>query len=116
MTGSTGFAVLRPKGPLLREFVYLAATSGENIEALAALADGGAYPAVRPNVVGETPCCVPSAEVLEAFHQVCASLVDRIEAARSESTELRGLRDTLLPRLISGELRIKDAENAVEAA
>ncbi|MEZ2147031.1 restriction endonuclease subunit S [Bradyrhizobium sp. DN5] len=116
MIGSTGFAVLRPKAPQLREFVYLAATSGENIEALAALADGGAYPAVRPNVVAETPCCVPSAEVIEAFHQMCGSLVDGIEAARSESTELCGLRATLLPRLISGELRIKDAENAVEAA
>ncbi len=47
-TGSTGFAVLRPAKAEYREFVYLAATAPTNIDALALLADGGAYPAVRP--------------------------------------------------------------------
>jgi type I restriction enzyme S subunit len=116
MVGSTGFAVLRPKRLQLREFIYLAATSGNNIEVLAALADGGAYPAVRPDMVADTPCCVPTPEVLEAFHQACARLIDRAETARSESAVLRDLRDTLLPKLISGELRIKDAEKIVAAA
>ncbi|RVD18156.1 MAG: restriction endonuclease subunit S [Mesorhizobium sp.] len=116
MIGSTGFAVLRPKSQQLREFVYLAATSGENIDALAALADGGAYPAVRPNMVAETPCCLPTEEVLSAFQKTTATLIDRIEAARSESAELRDLRNILLANLFSGELRIKDAKKTVEAA
>jgi type I restriction enzyme, S subunit len=116
LIGSTGFAVLRPKTPSLREFVYLAATSGENIEALTALADGGAYPAVRPDVVADTPGCLPPEQVLGAFHAVTVDLMDRIEAARSQSAALGTLRDTLLPKLISGELRIEDAHSAVEAA
>lgn len=48
LTGSTGFAVLRPIQDIYREAVYLAASSRENIGRLAHLADGGAYPAVRP--------------------------------------------------------------------
>jgi len=51
LTGSTGFAVLRPKNRIFREVVYLAATAKENIDRLAHLADGGAYPAVRPELV-----------------------------------------------------------------
>lgn len=44
LTGSTGFAVLRPRRPEYAQFVYLAATASENIETLSHLADGGAYP------------------------------------------------------------------------
>ena len=51
LTGSTAFAVLRPATPTAREFVWCAATSQEAIERLGHLADGGAYPAVRPAAV-----------------------------------------------------------------
>ncbi|MBV5338218.1 MAG: restriction endonuclease subunit S [Deltaproteobacteria bacterium] len=40
LTGSTGFAVLRPKHRIYRELIYCAATAAENIERLAHLADG----------------------------------------------------------------------------
>ena len=46
MTGSTGFAVLKPLEKDFRDFVFLSATSPENIERLTHLADGAAYPAV----------------------------------------------------------------------
>ena len=59
LTGSTGFAVLRPIHNQHRELVYLAATAPENIDRLARRADGAAYPAVRPEVVGETQVTVP---------------------------------------------------------
>ena len=52
LTGSTGFAVLRPKTPSDAEArLGGAATSQDNIDRLAHLADGGAYPAVRPEAV-----------------------------------------------------------------
>ena len=40
---------------------------------------------------------------------------DRIALAREETRTLSSLRDTLLPKLISGELRVPDAERMVEA-
>jgi type I restriction enzyme, S subunit len=43
-------------------------------------------------------------------------MVQRIKAGRRENKTLTALRDTLLPKLISGELRVKDAEKIVEAA
>jgi len=54
--------------------------------------------------------------VVEAFESLARPLRCLMEANLSESRTLAGLRDALLPRLISGELRLGEAERAVEAA
>ena len=110
LTGSTGFAVLRPHRSEYAQFIYLAATAAENIEVLAHLADGGAYPAVRPDIVIATPIIRPRDKVLARFSIFSDSLLARIAQNERESRTLATLRDTLLPKLISGELRVKDAE------
>ncbi|WP_410630731.1 restriction endonuclease subunit S [Amycolatopsis sp. cmx-4-83] len=43
-------------------------------------------------------------------------LTERVQSARLESVLLAEIRDTLLPKLVSGELRVKDAERLVESA
>tara|TARA_B100000749_G_scaffold279037_1_gene270952 strand:+ start:6450 stop:7523 length:1074 start_codon:yes stop_codon:yes gene_type:complete len=120
MTGSTGFAVLRPLHKHSRDFVFLAATSPENIERLTHLADGAAYPAVRPDVVLASPVTVPPGEIvndaLRSFANAVSGWVDAVEKNKQESKTLAQLRDTLLPKLISGELRINDAEQFLERA
>lgn len=109
LTGSTGFAVLTPKKTEYREFNYIALTSDENIERLSHLADGGAYPAVRPDVVPDFDLVMPSSDVMRSFHNQCSVLFDRTQQNRNESQTLAQLRDTLLPKLLSGELTIPDA-------
>ena len=103
LTGSTGFAVLTPKSESLHELVYLLATSEENIERLAHLADGAAYPAVRPDAVTAYKCIVPPRGIAKAFHRATAPLFDRIASARRESNALVETRDALLPRLLAGD-------------
>ena len=75
LTGSTGFAVLRPLRSHYIELVYLAATVRENIEALSHMADGGAYPAVRPEVVSATQVWHPKEELICEFSQRVASML-----------------------------------------
>ena len=58
----------------------------------------------------------PTAVVLNAFSQVCQPWYDRIVATKREATILIGLRDALLTKLISGELRVPDTERFVEAS
>jgi len=115
LTGSTGFAVLRPKNQRDRIFVWCAATSAENIDRLTHLADGGAYPAVRPDAVVATETVIPSTKELDAFCHALSGNVDLMEANRAESRTLAQTRDLLLPRLMSGELRMAEAERTVEA-
>lgn len=116
LTGSTGFAVLRPKRKEYAALVYLAATASENIESLASLADGGAYPAVRAEVVAKTPVVIADQETITAFAQRVSPLLKKFAENERQSQALAQLRDTLLPKLISGEVRIKDAERLAETA
>ena len=110
LTGSTGFAVLRPKTPSDAELVWCAATSQDNIDRLAHLADGGAYPAVRPEAVAVTKFPLADFATRGAFSSVAASLLNEVDANKQQSHTLADLRNTLLPRLISGEWRAKQIE------
>ena len=115
LTGSTGFAVLRPQEVEYAEFVYLAATSASRIDALAHFADGAAYPAVRSKVVAATPVVRPDDKVLMQFSAAARPQLGRIANSERESRTLAALRDLLLPKLISGEIHPLDAEKVVGA-
>jgi type I restriction enzyme, S subunit len=59
---------------------------------------------------------VPDRSVLAAFNSLAQPFYDRIVLAKQEARILASVRDILLPRLISGELRITDAEKRIAAA
>src|SRR5579884_1285520 len=75
LTGSTGFAVLRPRRPEYAEFIYLATTAPETIEALSHLADGAAYPAVRPEAVAATQTPRPRDALIDRFSALTRPLL-----------------------------------------
>jgi type I restriction enzyme S subunit len=58
---------------------------------------------------------VPSDKLLEEMSRYFAPLIDEMVQAKVASKTLAAIRDTLLPKLISGDLRIPDAEKLVEA-
>ncbi|MDE2342682.1 MAG: restriction endonuclease subunit S, partial [Betaproteobacteria bacterium] len=58
----------------------------------------------------------PPLSVLNAFDRIARPMYERIVFIERESNALATLRDTLLPKLISGELRVSDAERLVETA
>ena len=118
LTVSTGFAVLSPLAAKYRDAVYLAATSTENIKRLANLAygHGGTYPAVKPAEVSDTPIVFPGDNVLAAFARLVSPVRDRVERSKTESQTLTQTRDLLLPKLVSGEIRLHKVEDLVGEA
>lgn len=104
LTGSTGFAVLKPIVESFREFVYIASTSHENIERLAHLADGGAYPAVRPGIVQATEVVLPQESLITKFSLLIAPLFEDSGKKEEQNATLSSIRDTLLPKLLFGEI------------
>ena len=56
---------------------------------------------------------IPPEPILEAFNSIVAPLADSLIANIHESRSLAQLRDLLLPKLISGDIRIKDAEKTI---
>lgn len=111
---STGFAVLSPT-TVPWSFLHVALTEPDVFAELGRLADGGAYPAVRSEVIGSLEIPQMSKPQLDRFHDIVAPLYSKMEQNRRESRTLAQLRDTLLPQLLSGELPVADAEtNAAE--
>ena len=56
---------------------------------------------------------VPPVRLVEIFHEIATKIENRKEEMITESRTLAELRDTLLSRLISGKLRVKEAEKLV---
>lgn len=114
LTGSTGFAVMRPMEECFRSFIYLCLTRNEVIEHFAHLADGGAYPAIRPEVVAGFTCAQPEKELFVQFDKFVSTWIRGIGKQEAAMMSLSKLRDTLLPQLLSGDMRIPEAEKLVE--
>lgn len=108
---STGYAVLTPTANA-RALTYLSITSDETIDQLDQLADGGAYPAIRPDQIGAVEIVWPGDKLASVFERLVRPFLLRIAANNRESQMLAQTRDTLLPKLISGEIR---AQKRVEA-
>ena len=96
--------MLRPREAADRALVWCAVTSAANLARLSLLADGSAYPAVRPAVVAATPVPLADFAIRASFSSLVDPLLDKIEANKRESHHLRGLRDQLLPRFFTGKL------------
>jgi len=114
LTGSTGFAVMRPLEPKNRSYIYLGLTQDKVIDYFSSIASGSAYPAINSSVVADLECVIPPANLLESFDTKAYAFINKIGMNNNYNETLAKLRDTLLPKLMSGELRIADAEKLVE--
>jgi type I restriction enzyme S subunit len=76
-------------------------------------ARGSAQQNLSQSIVADFPCLIPTPELLEAFENQVHCLYQRCIEGIQESRTLAALRDALLPKLISGELRVPDAERIV---
>lgn len=73
-------------------------------------AEGSVFGSITKGDFLNLPFRAPSFALIESFDQSFAVLEDSIESHELESMTLSSIRDSLLPRLISGELKVKDAE------
>ena len=64
--------------------------------------------------LSEAKVLIPSPSILAAMDSAFTALLDRAFGLRRQSKDLASIRDALLPKLISGELRIPDAEKMLE--
>lgn len=79
-------------------------------------ANGAAQQNISKVIVSNYKLVIPDGRVLDAFKIICEALHSKIRTSSIQAQTLSNLRDTLLPRLISGQLRIADAETELEKA
>jgi len=110
ITRTTTF-VLRPRKDCFRHFALLHFFSNDVVAYSTTASVGTTIPYVKWDSLESYRIPIPPDSLLAAFEQAVSPLVQRIAAQGEESRTLATLRDTLLPKLLSGELSVQGATN-----
>ncbi len=76
--------------------------------------EGTVFGAINGKDLASIHVVAPSTEAINAFNSKCLPMDESIQSNTLETEHLTFIRDTLLPKLISGEIRIPDAERMLE--
>ncbi len=87
-------------------YTYLYLTNKD----LASMNAGSAVPSMTTDILNNMPIITPPAEVLKQFNSICGVYFSRINQNNIENANLSKQRDTLLPKLMSGELKINEID------
>ena len=105
--GSTEYLVMRPKPPLPTQFAYCLARSAHFRSFLIRNMSGtSGRQRVPAPALSQFMCINPPEYVAQVFAEIVQPLMCRASVAARESRRLSTIRDSLLPRLLAGELRI----------
>ena len=104
---------VRLKEPFSQAFLYYWLWSDAVMHELKHRGGKAAIPGINQSDVKELKLIVPRKQTLESFDEATDPLISRIFANSKKAQTLTQLRDTLLPRLIAGTLRLPDAMEAI---
>lgn len=100
----------------LRLFLFFALQHDAFRERAIGFATGTTVLALPATAVTECPSCMPPTGVLLAFAAAASPLLARIRLNEKQADTLANVRDELLPRLISGKLRLPEVQAQIEEA
>lgn len=105
---STKLMVLRSKGFLSQAFVYFFLTNSQTVDWLQLLAESrsGTFPQITFDQLKDLKINIPSKSILSNSIEWCESALKKINSNSTQIRTLETLRDTLLPKLMSGEVRV----------
>ncbi len=96
--------------------LYMLFWCRQNMETIKSHANGSTFMEISKKAFRPLPILVPPTSVVAEFVRIAEALFARLVENEKQAQTLATLRDTLLPRLISGQLRLPEAEAAVAAA
>jgi type I restriction enzyme S subunit len=99
--------ILRAHPPLTQRYLYFWLDQDWMAEEIVSRNAGSAQPGLNQPAVYGLPVVVPSDGVIGAFDSRVAPLTQRIFSGQLESRTLGQVRDALLPKLLSGEIRVR---------
>lgn len=115
---STKLMVLRAIGSVSPIALYFFMTSDEVVSELQMLAESrsGTFPRITFNQVKRLRMVVPSKAILDEYTSFLSNIFTQSRFLHRQNETLSEFRDTLLPRLLSGSLPIRDAEKLLKEA
>jgi type I restriction enzyme S subunit len=112
---STDIVVVVPKKDEWSSFVLACISSTDFVDYTDQTSTGTKMPRTSWKAMGQYEMCLPNGEIAAAFEDILKPAVRQIIESIHESRTLAQTRDLLLPKLMSGDIRLRDAERAVEA-
>ncbi len=112
---STDILVVAPQKDIWSSFVLMTISSDEFVDYTSSASTGTKMPRTSWEMMIGYPIVLPPAEIVSSYETSIRQGITRITQNIHESRTLAALRDTLLPRLISGEIRVIGGESAIEA-
>ena len=88
-------------------FLYNFLMSGNYEERILSMGYGSAQPNINPTQIESIEVLIPSEDVLTGYIKISEPIYNKVLVNNEEVQTLAQLRDTLLPKLMSGELRVK---------
>jgi len=109
---STGFCVITCD-KINPHFIYILLTTDEMTEYLHSIAEGSTstYPSLKPSDIEGLEFQLPPQEKLDAYSEYADNAWSKIEYNHTQIRTLEKLRDTLLPKLMSGEVKVENENN-----
>jgi len=115
--GSTEFIVIRTKAPLPAEYGYLLARDEMfRAHAIQSMTGTSGRQRAQAEALARFEVVKPSEAVALCLGAQVAPMFEKIAANAEENETLAATRDLLIPKLMSGEIRIRDAEAMAAAA
>jgi len=113
---STDVLVLRPRHSTQRAFGLVVCASDGVINYASAGSHGTRMPRVSWEYLSAWQVPVPGAGAMQALEQRVEPMLQHAVHLTQESALIAQLRDTLLPKLLSGEVRVRDAKTVFKGA
>ena len=112
---STDIVVLKARMPMWSAFVLACVSSSRFVSYASQTSTGTRMPRTSWDTMSRYELCRPSDAIAAAFHQVVSPMLERIVSNVHESHTLDRLRDALLSKLVSGELRVNGVEAGTDS-
>lgn len=112
----SSIAILRPKPDMESEFLVALLKSEKTSSAIKRMRSGAAIPRIVLKDFKRLPILLPAKDARKRFEATVAPIHSLCRLLVQVSANLSAQRDTLLPRLVSGELAVAAAERELEAA
>ncbi len=109
-----GFIAMRPRKGVCSLFLLLWANAAR--DDILSRANGSTFLEISKASFRSIPLVGPPAQLLDAFNRVLTPFYRKIVCIERNSRQLTAVRDTLLPKLMAGEIRANDAGKFVERA
>ena len=109
---STDILVIRSLEPHWYSLMTLGLSQKSVVDNVTNQSEGTRMPRTNWNQVGSQPIVIPSKKVAIAFDALILPMLQRVVEMAHENRHLSELRDTQLPRLISGKIRVNQPEDA----